>query len=52
MLWREFLYLELPLVLVAFLLAVSSYRQAILQWEASLVEEFLVANSYSRLCEE
>jgi hypothetical protein len=52
MLWREFLSLELPLVLVAFQLAVSSYGQAILQWEASLVEEFPVANSYSRLCEE
>jgi hypothetical protein len=44
MLWREFLSLELPLVLVAFQLAVSSYGQAILRWEASLVEEFSVAS--------
>jgi hypothetical protein len=43
MFWREFLSLELPLVLVAFQLAVSSYGQAILRGEASLVEEFPVA---------
>ena len=44
MLWREFLSLELPLVLVAFQLAISSYGQAILRWEASLVEKFPVAS--------